>query len=221
MPNWCSTTYEIRGKADDLLKIESAIKAAERENLSMREQYNRREAELKAQGLDNAAVMDRLRSEGTVWRTADISLLHLLRTLGLPPDEAPEYNCRGSIIDHSISDGCLTLSCETAWCETYGFRHTLQELVPGLEVLYTAVETGCGVYCTNDPSVAGQVDVELGGIPGTADDLQECFENEEKALKAISDFAGKPFTTVTEVREWVDAQGDDAYLCWGVFEFYE
>ena len=95
--------------------------------------------------------------------------------------------CRGEIIDYNLTDGHVSLSCETAWDEMPKFRHFIEQQYPGSKIYYQVSECGNEVYATND------MDGEYFPDRYCLDyyDGEEYFETIEKATKYIGEIIGK------------------------------
>jgi len=85
---------------------------------------------------------------------------NLLVYTGMDKDEviSGHIGCRGSITDFGIDDnGELMMNLETAWNPQFGAIKKFIEFVLGKDAeygfRYTAEESGCGLYCSNDDEV--------------------------------------------------------------------
>ena len=58
--------------------------------------------------------------------------------------------CRGQILDHSLDNGLLFISTETAWGEMSDVRHFIQFKYPSLEIYFQTEEPGMCIFQTND-----------------------------------------------------------------------
>lgn len=66
-----------------------------------------------------------------------------------------DYRCRGTLCEYELSEGEeeIQLFTETAWGPMLKMWLALiDKYVPCAELFYTAQESGCGVYMTNDPT---------------------------------------------------------------------
>ena len=79
---------------------------------------------------------------------------YLLLHIGYSADNLP-VSCRGSVTYHEISeDGTyLFLVTETDWIPLLQvFLLFIRKYAPKAELIYSAEEPGCDVFCTNDPA---------------------------------------------------------------------
>ena len=59
-------------------------------------------------------------------------------------------NCRGKILNYSLSNNILTITQSTAWEEQKGVRQIIEEKFPRVKVYYRESEANCEIYNTND-----------------------------------------------------------------------
>ena len=95
--------------------------------------------------------------------------------------------CRGEIIDCTLTDDHVCISCETAWGEMPEFRQFIEQQYPGSKIYYQVEECGNEVYATND------IDGEYFKDRYCLDfyDGLEYFETIEAAAKFIGEKIGK------------------------------
>ena len=95
--------------------------------------------------------------------------------------------CRGEIIDYNLTDGHVSLSCETAWDEMPEFRHFIEQQYPGSKIYYQVEECGNCVYATNDAD--GEYFKDRYCVDSY--DGLEYFETIEEAAEYIGEIIGK------------------------------
>ena len=98
--------------------------------------------------------------------------------------------CRGEIIDYNLTDGHVSLSCETAWDEMPEFRHFLEQQYPGSKIYYQVEECGNCVYAIND--LEGLYFPDRYCLDSY--DGLEYFETIEEAAKYIGERIGRGLT---------------------------
>ena len=85
---------------------------------------------------------------------SDQWLGYLMLHIGYSVDNLP-VSCRGSVCYHELSeDGTsLFIETETDWSPMLQvFLLFIQKYAPEAELIYTAEEPGCDLFCTNDPA---------------------------------------------------------------------
>ena len=168
MPNWCWSQVHISTDEEKLNKIYEEMKKALSSNKL---------------GADF----------GNEW------LGNLLVYTGMDKDEVihGHINCRGSITDFDIDDnGELMMNLETAWNPQFGAIKKFIEYVLGedaeYDFRYTAEESGCELYCSNDDEVVDTYYIDAWNPNGDGD-LDELHANysycdEETLTKGLIKF---------------------------------
>ena len=60
-------------------------------------------------------------------------------------------------MDMDLHDDQITIYTETAWSPMVQlWVKVLERYLPDAELIYSAEETGCGIFWTNDPTLAGR-----------------------------------------------------------------
>ena len=95
--------------------------------------------------------------------------------------------CRGEIIDYNLTDGHVSLSCETAWDEMPEFRHFIEQQYPGSKIYYQVEECGNCIYVTNDAD--GEFFKDRYSLD--SNDGLEYFETIEEAAEYIGEIIWK------------------------------
>lgn len=91
------------------------------------------------------------------------------------------FECRGRLDGYELMDGYISLSTETAWSPMLGMWYAIiDEYIPGAELYYTAEESGCGLYNTNDPDYEGKYIVDAWDI-----DIESDWEASEETVVEI------------------------------------
>lgn len=224
MPNWCDTDYRIRADKKTRKTILDAYNNIHYGQLKQRDLYDAEIKKLTDAGKDYGEAVKELERCNIKWVPSAVWLYNFLLELGFTEDqlEKMEGNMRGYVysIEEDDDDGVLRLGCDTAWSEADAFRHALLEKFreddeDTVEVLYTAVEPGCGVFITNDPDFEGlyHVDIEEG----------ECsVENADDTKRIIEEHLEKTFGTLDEALKAADEYDEEYNHIWvNEFEYYE
>ena len=168
MPNWCWSQVHISTDEEKLNKIYEEMK--------------------KALSSNPLAA-----SFGNKW------LGNLLVYTGMDKDEVLYGNirCRGSIADYGIDDnGELMMNLDTAWNPQFGAIKKFIEYVLGedaeYDFQYTAEESGCELYCSNEDEVVDTYYIDAWNPNGDGD-LDELCANysycgEETLTKGLIKF---------------------------------
>lgn len=158
MPNWCWSQVHISTDEEKLNKI--------------------------YEEMDKALSSNPLGADfGNEW------LGNLLVYIGMSKDEviSGPINCRGSITEYDIDDnGELVMNLETAWSPQFGAIKAFIEYVLNDEndedakydydFRYTAEESGCELYYSNDDETVGTYYVDIWNPNGDSD-LDGLYEN--------------------------------------------
>ena len=100
----------------------------------------------------------------------------------------PEIPCRGSLQSLEYHDEKIEITTETAWDPMLKMWKILcDKYLPDAELLYTAIESNSGSYCSNDPDVIGKYDIEIWGDPpeGFEDEEFDDAVSEEKTIEFL------------------------------------
>ena len=224
MPNWCDTDYKIHADKNTRTTILSAYNKLHDRQLEKRNLYDTEIKKLMDAGKDRGEAAKELEKRGIKWVSADVWLYYLLLELGFTEEqlEKMDGNMRGYVysIEDDDDEEVLHLGCETAWSESDGFRHALQEKFrkddeDTVDILYTAVEPGCEVFITNDPDYDGLFHVDIEG--------GECsIENADDTKGIIEEHLGKTFGTLDEALKAADEYDkDDNHIWVNEFGYYE
>ena len=74
--------------------------------------------------------------------------------------EAPK--CRGTLLEIILDNNRISMNTETAWSpHVKMWQMICDKYLPGAEIYYTAEETGCCLYWSNEPEVIGKYNVDL------------------------------------------------------------
>lgn len=206
MPNWCFSDVEIISSKENIDILEGHFKKA----LSS----NPLEADF-----------------GNNW------LGNLLYYIGLPEEQVIHGSprCRGSILyfnRDTDNDETIRLQTESAWsphlqCIKMFVDHFVNE--DDVDIFYTAEESGCGLYYTNDLYFDGRVYVDYAEY---SDDfptelarlLDHCCDAEEKyVVEALSKYLGHE-GTLYELAEEINDQleeTDAGYVSLNIYEYVE
>lgn len=224
MPNWCDTTYKISCNETTRKVILDAIQHVEQENELHKIAYDEEKARLEKSGLASSEIYDILREKGLWWHD-DVWLYHVLLELGYSKEFLENYrdNFRGYIYSYSEeNEEEFVISCETAWCEAYGFRHLLLDKFkdddPDIDIRYTAEESGMEYFLTNIPDYEGIyiVDIEWDSYD---------YESEESVIGIVNDRLNLNCTTIEEALDAAKKHNDttekDDHIWIHQFEYYE
>lgn len=89
------------------------------------------------------------------------------------------YSCRGRMTYKDLADNQLLIDTETAWSPMLKMWIALVErYLPDAEIIYTADECGCGLYCTNDPTLENCYIIDSWDI----DEVESDWEASEKTV---------------------------------------
>lgn len=193
MPNWCSTTYEITGKKKDIDKLWSAIEEAQ----------------------TNAKIETDFGSE---W------LGHFLSYLGMSEEEVCRgpVRCRGYITyKNHDGDGSIVIDTDTAWGPMpEPILMMVEEYAPDAKIIYTAIEHGCGIFETNDRSVANGclIDVwEADKVPKELEGYDYDVISEKKITKLLRKLLGKNASLKELLKDAEEKWGE--YVSFNQFEY--
>lgn len=76
----------------------------------------------------------------------------------------PDVSCRGGInnIQFNEQDKCIFITQEDAWGPNYEiWQDVLAKYLPNAQLIVTAVEPGCELYGSNDPTIIGNYNVDI------------------------------------------------------------
>ena len=196
MPNWCDTHYTIYGSKDTRKTIVDAIRRVEKKSKKENAKYEKEKARLEKQGLASSEIFEKLR-EKNLWWHCDIWLYSILLELGYSEKflETFHENIRGYITDYDEGEDDLSIYCDTAWVESYGFRHLLLDKFqgddPDIKILYTAEEPGMDYFYTNDDDYVGEYVVDI-------EDDSTDYESEDSVISIVNDRLNLECKTVEE-----------------------
>ncbi len=161
MPNWCDTTYKAVGTKQQVKKFY---------DLALRS-WNKSD------------------NDNPRW------LGHFITELG---GDWKEHPCRGWMRDEpylrdDFDDdyAMCTIYCDTAWGELSEWREYIESQIDGLFILYTAVEPGCGVYITNDDTVANKYHLD-------SPDYDDDWATETQVINFVNKHYDQSFKTIDE-----------------------
>ena len=110
-------------------------------------------------------------------------------------DFVPNIRCRGSITDLSYDGNHIHINTETAWAPMLDmWQRLVDKYLPDADIWYTAEESGCGLYCTNDPDVIGKYYIDLWELPDE-------FIKETSEYEATEDYTIKFLQRVLKTKE--------------------
>lgn len=130
MPNWCSTRITINHYDENELKnLEALI------NVCMEKNY-----------MENGFGLGWL---GNIVGNSGIGTIDT--------GKETDLRCRGWLSYMELYDNQLTIDTETAWIPMLEmWIKLLNKYLPDAELIYQADEPGCGIHCTNDPTLIGK-----------------------------------------------------------------
>ena len=168
MPNWCSTNITIR--YEDSKKLKSF--------------YDKIETWAKKKYHDNG--FDYPDCE-TYWLGNIVGNSGLSKWDEKKDDFEPNIRCRGSINELSFDENYIHIRTETAWCPMMQMWDMLREkYLPDAEIWFDAEECGCGLYVTNDPTIAGTYYIDVWEPPEELEDIYSLYEvGEEEVVKFL------------------------------------
>lgn len=195
MPNWCSTYISFNGSRNDVENLHRVIKDC-----------------MSAPALPNSWNKDWL---GNVLVNSGMYSIEDI-------DNKPHPSCRGSITEvGDIMNGfgyeaTFSVYTETAWGP---MMQVWTELIDycnvEIDIIYTAIEEGCGIYYTNDPCVVGKYTVFW-------DDDSEYEIDEKYATQLIGEILG--YTNCNNIEMLIDMYesgnvSDDIWLSVHKYEY--
>ncbi len=158
MPNWCFTTIQIQHKDQTVLeKLDSLL-----------DEWTSR----------NYCEND----FGLNW------LGNIVGNSGIDNMDKGDFtlSCRGRIYDRMLCPNELQFHTETAWRPMLEMWVVLcEKYAPGADIIYTAEESGNGIYLTNDPDLVNKFVVED-------------YEEDEDVTKAFEEHLGDYHWEATE-----------------------
>ena len=128
MPNWCSTQVTINSSKEEITSIKNVIEKIQELNLVKN-------------------------SWGGTW------LGLFLHHLGEYDEDSQQASCscRGSVYISDADEDTIVLDVESAWSPHVGpIVKLCEKYAPNAEIMYMAIEPGCCIYISNDPTVVGQ-----------------------------------------------------------------
>jgi hypothetical protein len=92
---------------------------------------------------------------------------------------------RSKVYQADLEDGQLRIYCEDDWSPYLTiYLRILQKFLKDGKLLYTAIEEGCEVYCSNDPDVIGTYVINV--YDDELEEMEDCWcISEEKVGKLI------------------------------------
>lgn len=110
-------------------------------------------------------------------------------------DFVPNIACRGSLQTFELDGNRINISTETAWCPMLNMWQRLcDKFLPDAEIWYTAEESGCGLFWTNDPGIVGKYYIDLWDVPDE-------FAEETPDYEATEDYTIKFLQRVLKTSE--------------------
>ena len=108
-------------------------------------------------------------------------------------DKSPR--CRGTLTSIYYEHEQINLSTETAWAPMMTmWQMLIDKYLPDADITFSAEEPGCGLYCTNDPDLAGKYEIDIWEPP-------EEFENEESGHEVSEEYTVKFLQRVLKTEE--------------------
>lgn len=197
MPNWCSTTITINCQNEQKLK---------RFEEKLNEWMKGTENGFGDAWLGNIVINSKI---GTVNENSETDL-----------------RCRGSVVYMERFENQLVIDTETAWSPMLQmWQKLLEKYLPDAELIYSAEECGCGLYCTNDIELAGRYRIEIwGNINISYDNCWDASEKEvigflQKLLKTsetnldvlMSELKKSKFVDDIYIHQWEYTSVDELY----------
>ena len=110
-------------------------------------------------------------------------------------DFVPNIACRGSLQTFELDGNRININTETAWVPMLDmWQRLVDKYLPDADIWYTAEESGCGLYCTNDPDVIGKYYIDLWESPDE-------FIKETSEYEATEDYTIKFLQRVLKTKE--------------------
>lgn len=141
---------------------------------------------------------------------------NLLLHIGMDEDEVVcgDIRCRGYVCDLTYDSGeaCdeIVMHTESAWCPaTKAIMMFVDKYCDDYEFLYWADEPGNGLYCSNDPSIAGKVSIDFYG----SNEHENEYDLDDSIANAyLSDLTGKSGTTEELIEAFNESDAGYAYI---------
>lgn len=105
-----------------------------------------------------------------------------------------------------IDNNSIQFYAETAWSELNEWREFIQNQFEDVEIEYTAVEPGMGIYITNIEELVGTYYVDDGEI-GSIDELTE-----KELLDYINETYNKHFKKIENALRFIDREHESIYI---------
>ena len=164
MPNWCITYITVNHKNEQELK-----EFEEKLNNLMSKDY-------KENGF------------GKTW------LGNLVGNSGIgtiDENKASDLKCRGEITYMENLGNQLVIYTETAWVPMLKlWQKLLEKYLPDGELIYSAEEGGCDIYCTNDPAMLDSYIIDVWENVGMAKEYYCTDETEESVIEMLQKLLG-------------------------------
>lgn len=92
-------------------------------------------------------------------------------------DFVPAIDCRGSIQTLMLDNRRILITTETAWGPMLKmWQKVCDKYLPDAEIIFTAEESGCEIYVTNDPDMIGMYYIDIFEPPEGFEDEESVYE---------------------------------------------
>ena len=109
-----------------------------------------------------------------------------------------DLRCSGTMCYKDLHEDQLTIETETAWSPmmTMWFK-LIEKYIPDARLFYTAEESGCGIFYTNDPDYVGKYIIDSWN-----DEVESNWEADKKEIVEVLQFLLK--TEETNVKKLIN-----------------
>lgn len=125
-----------------------------------------------------------------------------------------DCRCRGEIVYMDNLGGEIVIQTETAWAPIMDiWKRVVDKYLPGAEITYSAEESGCEIYYTNDPCLQGlyYVDVYTDNDSYTETEFTQDAVIDVLRENGISEKEIENFANSDKEDFWFEIDGDDGY----------
>lgn len=132
--------------------------------------------------------------------------------------------CRGTLEDVSVpilDNNHITMHTETAWSPHMKmWQMLIDKYLPDAEIYYTAEETGCGLYWSNDPDVVGKYNVDIFEPPSGYKFESKGDADEKYVIEFLQDVFNTKETDINELLAMANDM-EESWFCINQYQFVD